>query len=244
MIFTYPIGPLILLLLLLGFLLGWLLYWLVDSALRRRDEVVVTYEASRYRDTDDCERGCDEHDAHACAPCEDGEQTHFHFTVGDCASKHFVIKPDQRANEMDNSAVDMPPVRPCFEVRWGDSEQDLIKTKDVETLCICARNPYTNVTFKDVTIRRARVTFADGRPIPTVPDGTPSVALTPNEMIRMGSLEAAQAAGGEAAAQTCCEITLTSKQAQGGDYLLHLWCDFRVKYIVHQTDQFTLSIGC
>ena len=100
--------------------------------------------------------------------------------------KSFGVPPVVRCVQQGSSA-NLPQVRPCFEIRWGDSERDIIETNDDEVLYIVARNPYIDIMFKDLTVVTI-VTELDGKPVPELPDGTPSVEITPSNIIYFGNL--------------------------------------------------------
>jgi len=72
-----------------------------------------------------------------------------------------------------------PSIAPCIHVTWGDSDCDCIESEDHEVLCVTVCNCYTNVTFSNFEIQIAIVLNADGTPVATLPDGTPSVQLLP-----------------------------------------------------------------
>ena len=73
----------------------------------------------------------------------------------------------------------LPRVRPHIEVKWGDSECDCIESDDTEIVSITVCNTYSNIEFSGFTIHKLEVVDAAGNPVATLPDGTPSVELTP-----------------------------------------------------------------
>ncbi|MEO1257559.1 MAG: hypothetical protein AAFZ15_02145 [Bacteroidota bacterium] len=75
--------------------------------------------------------------------------------------------------------VEITPIRPCITMKWGDSECDCFETNDFEVFCLTVCNCYDNVTFKDFKIGMLEVVDENGNPVPTLPDGSPSVALHP-----------------------------------------------------------------
>jgi hypothetical protein len=84
--------------------------------------------------------------------------------------------------------VELPIIMPCFKFSWGDGANDHIETNDSEVICITACNPYDNVTIKDLTIHLV-VQDCNGNSIPTLPDGMPSVSITPDLHICFGDLK-------------------------------------------------------
>ena len=85
-----------------------------------------------------------------------------------CASKAEGCRP-----------VEMPEIRPCFQITWGEGPRDHMETDDVELLCITASNPYSNVTIKNLRILFKIISEHDNSPVPTLPDGTPSSSSSP-----------------------------------------------------------------
>lgn len=78
---------------------------------------------------------------------------------------------------------EMPEIRPCFFIKWGDGKRDQIETEDFEVLLLTVCNPYNNITFGHILIPKIEVTDALGNPVPLLPDGTESVMLIPSRMI-------------------------------------------------------------
>lgn len=132
-------------------------------------------------------------------------------------------------------------VRPCFELRWGDGEYDQIETDDFEILHIVASNPYSNVLFKDVTIVLSEIMTDDGQTVPTLPDGTPSVDVTPTEFICFGDLPPGD---GHASARhyVSREMVLVSRGAKPGDYVLSIGYCFTIETFHPTHDKFKLEL--
>ncbi|HSU17159.1 hypothetical protein [Longimicrobium sp.] len=84
--------------------------------------------------------------------------------------------------------VEFPAIKPCITVAWGDSPCDCMETDDVEVLCITVCNCYSNVAFHDLVIGRIQVTDLAGNPVPTLPDGTPSVQVVPSGPVCFGDV--------------------------------------------------------
>jgi hypothetical protein len=55
-------------------------------------------------------------------------------------------------------------------------------------LCVTVCNCYCNVTFEDFIIGRIQITDRNGKPVPTLPDGSPSVQVVPSGPICFGDI--------------------------------------------------------
>ena len=75
--------------------------------------------------------------------------------------------------------VDWSNIKPCISITWGDSDCDCMETDDFEVLCINVCNCYNNVIFQDYKIGYLYVVDENGSPVPTLPDGSPSVEIFP-----------------------------------------------------------------
>ncbi len=73
----------------------------------------------------------------------------------------------------------LPELAPEIKISWGDSNCDCLETNDLEVACISVRNIFSNVTFKDFKIGRIRIVDSTGKPVPPLPDGSPSVQIVP-----------------------------------------------------------------
>lgn len=115
--------------------------------------------------------------------------------------------------------VPQPDVKPCISISWGDSVCDCMETDDFEALCITVCNCYSNITFSDFTISIIHVTPKGGGPVPTLPDGTPSVEITPIGPICFGDIGPCK--NNE---PTCVsrQVVLQTRGAKGGSYEIHL----------------------
>ena len=148
------------------------------------------------------------------------------------------------AGDQGCSAVDLPDVAPCFHLNWGDGATDHLETDDVEVLCITACNPHSNVTIKDLVVVISGVTKADGTPVPTLPDGTPSVMVKPDRMICFGDIDPCDPAKPKPDESSCVsrEVVLTSRGAQSGGYVLRIGSCYSVEYGLHAIDGFKLEL--
>lgn len=115
--------------------------------------------------------------------------------------------------------VRYPEVGPCVSISWGDSDCDCMETDDVEVFCITLCNCYSNVTFDNVVVGTILVTDAAGNPVPTLPDGTPSVRVVPIGPICFGSIGPCKDGR-----PTCVsrEFVLWTRGAKGGAYQIHV----------------------
>lgn len=115
--------------------------------------------------------------------------------------------------------VPQPDVKPCISVSWGDSKCECMETDDVEMLCITVCNCYTNITFSDFIINLVYVTDLAGGPVPTLPDGTSSVEVTPIGPLCFGDIGPCK--DNE---PTCVsrQVVLQTRGAKGGGHQLHL----------------------
>jgi hypothetical protein len=102
-------------------------------------------------------------------------------------------------------------------VKWGNSKCDCLETDDVEVLCITVCNCYSNVLFEDLMIGQIIVTDANGRPVPALPDGTPSVQLIPSGPICFGDIGPCIEGRPNCVSR---EIVLYTRGAIGGAYRL------------------------
>lgn len=136
-------------------------------------------------------------------------------------------------------------IRPCFELRWGDGPKDQLETDDTEMLYIVASNPYSNVILKDVTIIIAEMTY-QGQPVAQLPDGTPSVEITPAEFICFGDLPPGDEAS-NSRPEVIREMALVNRWASPGDYSLSIQYCHSVEFIQPGRDKFrfhVVSSGC
>ncbi len=133
--------------------------------------------------------------------------------------------------------INIPEILPCLSLRWGDGRRDQIETDDVEVLCIIASNPYANVTLKNLTIVLTALTL-DGNPVPALPDGTPSVEITPSEFICFGDLTPCPEDGASASR----EVVLVSRGARAGNYIFSVGYCFSVELMQRQVNRFRLEL--
>lgn len=139
--------------------------------------------------------------------------------IGFLAQNAVEAKPDADGCDCDCDCKPLafPDVKPCIEVKWGDSKCDCLETDDVEVACITICNCYSNVTFSDFTIGQIFVTTATGAPIPTLPDGTPSVQVIPSGPICFGDIGPCVEGRPNCVSR---ELVIYTRGAVGGQYRL------------------------
>jgi len=79
--------------------------------------------------------------------------------------------------------ITVPALHPSFYLHWGDAANDILETDDDEIIYIRVCNPYCNVTFRNLKIRRIKIS-----PNPSLPNGDPSVELAASSLICYGDL--------------------------------------------------------
>lgn len=104
----------------------------------------------------------------------------------------------------------LPRVRPFIDIKWGNSECDCIESDDTEIVSITVCNIYSNIEFSDFTIHKLEVVDANGDPVATLPDGTPSVELTPIGPYCFGTIESCSCVSRE--------FVLRNRGAIAGEY--------------------------
>lgn len=165
----------------------------------------------------------------ACKTCAEIKEEQDAYLSKHCAHKANLLPrtnchcPDSPAQDKgdcncDCVAVRLPDIKPCISVAWGDSQCDCMETDDVEILCVTVCNCYSNVTFSNLTIGQIRVTDMAGNPVPTLPDGTPSVQVVPSGPICFGDI--APCKGKNQPGCVSRELVLYTRGAIGKDYRL------------------------
>lgn len=144
---------------------------------------------------------------------------------------------DKRCRE-----VELADVAPCFHLRWGDGPNDHLETDDVEVLCITACNPHSNVTFKDLTVVLTAIRKADGSPVPDLPDGSPSVTITPDRMICFGDIGPCDPKKPDDPSCVSREVVLRTRGAQRGGYTFRIGSCYSVEYGLIAIDDFDLEL--
>lgn len=75
--------------------------------------------------------------------------------------------------------LQMDKVAPTYHITWGNSRCDCIESDDLEVMNLTICNPYSNISLSNVTVHKLEVVDGAGKPVPTLPDGSPSVTLVP-----------------------------------------------------------------
>ena len=150
--------------------------------------------------------------------------------LSECAAKQFTVDsifmacgedvdllPGDASTGESCAPLELPVIRPCFKLQWGDGPDDRIETDDVEVLCLTAWNPYSNVTLKDLT---AYIVIIDetGNFPDTLPDGTPSVMVKPAYLICFGDIPPCDEGKPNDLSAISREWTLISRGAKDGTY--------------------------
>jgi hypothetical protein len=138
-------------------------------------------------------------------------------------------------------AVRIPKIEPCISVAWGDSTCDCMETDDVEVMCITICNCYSNITFSDLSIGQICITDMAGNPVPTLPDGTPSVQVFPSGPICFGDIGPCT----DKNRKSCIsrELVVYTRGAVGKDYKLSFeGVCFAVKHHFQTEQCFVLTL--
>jgi hypothetical protein len=143
-----------------------------------------------------------------------------HSYIGFLAQNTAEARPQESGcdRRCDCRPAPFPELRPSISVAWGDSRCDCLETDDVEVMCVTVCNCYSNVTFRDLSIGRITVTDAAGRPVATLPDGTPSVQVVPSGPICFGDI--GPCTGPERPSCVSRELVVYTRGARGGRYRL------------------------
>jgi hypothetical protein len=152
--------------------------------------------------------------------------------LSDCAAKHFTVDsifmpcgedidlaPGDISTGERCAPVELPVIRPCFKLQWGDGPDDRIETDDVEVFCLTAWNPYSNLIIKDLTAFII-ITDETGSSPETLPDGTPSVIVKPYAMICFGDIPPCDESKPAELSAVSRELTLISRGAKDGAYFV------------------------
>jgi len=136
--------------------------------------------------------------------------------------------------------IDVPDIKPCISISWGDSDCDCLETDDFEILCISVCNCYSNVAFDNFNIARMEVLDSAGHSVVCLPDGTPSVQVVPMGPVCFGTIPPCK---DDEASCVSREFVLSTRGAKDGEYrvVLHGVC-FDVNFSYHQETCFKLNL--
>lgn len=118
-------------------------------------------------------------------------------------------------------------IEPCLSLSWGDSDCDKIETSDTEKICITACNCYDNITFKDLVVKAIIVVDSQGKPVATLPDGTPSADITPIGPICFGDILPCDENGATCVSR---QVLLQTCGAIPGDYLIAIFYCYEASF--------------
>jgi hypothetical protein len=137
-------------------------------------------------------------------------------------------------------ALELPDIKPCLSISWGDSESDCFETDDTEIAYISACNCYSNITLANLHISYLVVTMEDGSPVPALPDGTPSVQIAPLGPICFGDIPPCREGENNCVTR---QVVLRSRGARGGRYRIQLvGICFEVRIGRLQNDCFVIDL--
>ena len=110
--------------------------------------------------------------------------------------------------------IKLPEIKPCINIKWGDSKCDCLESSDFEVMTLTVCNCYTNVRFQDFKIACLEVVDAKGKPVPVLPNGTPSIKLHPVGVHCFGDIEPCSC--------VTREFVILNEGAKEGKYKLNL----------------------
>jgi hypothetical protein len=115
--------------------------------------------------------------------------------------------------------AELPSIKPCVSIRWGDSKCDCFESDDLETVCVTICNCYSNITFANLQAAAIFVTDMAGNLVDSLPDGTPSIQITPLGPICFGDLKPCKDDK-----PTCVsrEFVIRSRGAKSGTYRIQI----------------------
>ena len=134
------------------------------------------------------------------------------------------------------ATLDLPQIQPCFELRWGEQAEDRLETNEVEVLYLVARNPYANVTFKDLAVR------ATLKAAPPPQNGAAAVAIIPSDPICFDDLPPCNPQQPEQFSCLARELVLISREANSGSYMVELDYTCAVEIDQRGQDIFNLQL--
>lgn len=132
--------------------------------------------------------------------------------------------------------VELPNLKPCISIKWGDSKCDCIESSDYELMTITICNCYSNIEFSNFVISSIEVTDTLGKPVAILPNGTPSIKLHPIGVYCFGNIEPCSCISRE--------FVVITEGAKEGKYKLDLkGICFNISIPQHQeSDCFTFNI--
>lgn len=116
-------------------------------------------------------------------------------------------------------AVELPDIKPCVSISWGDSKCDCFESDDLEIVCLTICNCYSNVTFANLQAAAIFITDFAGNMVDLLPDGTPSIQITPLGPICFGDLKPCK---DDKATCISREFVIRSRGAKSGPYRIQV----------------------
>ncbi len=133
--------------------------------------------------------------------------------------------------QRNNSVVIPPDIGLCFQIHWGDGDQDRIESEDYETLYLVAHNPYLNVTFSDVTVTAITLHYIHDGKVVRLPRAEythePLADLTPRSMVSFGVLPPARLGN---PTQVARQLVLGTFRTPPGPYQIHIEYQYGIKF--------------
>lgn len=141
-----------------------------------------------------------------------------------CGAKQF----DERFGNCDSPCreIQAPKIIPCLHLRWGDGPNDRLETDDTEVLCVTVCNPYSNVALNDFTLQ-IFVLDSSNAPVPTNPDGTPSVQIKPQFNICFGDIPPCDPKNERQLSCVSREVVMINRGAKAGKYKIFVFYCFQ-----------------
>lgn len=133
--------------------------------------------------------------------------------------------------------VELPELRPCFELHWGEQADDRLETNDVQALYLVVRNPYANITFKDLSVT---ATIRAG--VATQQDRAAGVVLIPSQSICFSDLLPCNPVQPEQSSYLARELVLVTREATSGSYVIELEYTCGIEIRVSGRDAFNLAL--
>lgn len=133
--------------------------------------------------------------------------------------------------------VELPELRPCFELRWGEQADDRLETNEVQVLYLVVRNPYANITFKDLSVT---ATIRAG--VATQQNSAAGVVLIPSQPICFSDLLPCNPAQPEQFSYLARELILVAREASSGPYVIELDYTCGIEISSRGRDAFNLTL--
>lgn len=133
--------------------------------------------------------------------------------------------------------VELPELRPCFELRWGEQADDRLETTGIQVLYLVVRNPYANITFKDLSVT---ATIRAG--VAAQQDRAAEVVLIPSQSICFSDLPPCNPSQPEQSSYLARELVLITRAAPSGSYVIDLDYTCGIEIGTSGRDAFNLAL--